>query len=93
MDEHAQDPRGYYVYRDSETGTFVSGAFAKRNPKTTQREWIKVPDDQDPDELAIMHAIRYGKRETDPENVAEYFMDAHSIVQRVYADKMRGMER
>lgn len=31
-----------YIYRSAKTGRFVSEAYAKRHPKTTVRERIKV---------------------------------------------------
>ena len=85
--------KGYHAHRSSETGRYVSSEFARRNPNTTEREWIEVAQDADPDEAALVNALRYGKLEVEPENVAEFFMDAHGILYRAYREKMRDMER
>ena len=96
MDEHARDPRGYFVYRrvdnGPEGGRYVSKAYWERNPSTTAREWVKVEDDQDPDLLAIMHALHWAAK-AEPEDVAEYIMDANVGIHRFYVKLMSGRER
>ena len=36
----------YYVYRDAETGHFVTEEYAKENPKTTVKESVKIETKQ-----------------------------------------------
>jgi len=94
MDEHAQDPRGYFVWRSSETGKFVPQAFAKRNPSTTARDWIKLDDEpeKDPDIEAVLHALK-GAKTAEDYDVAEFILDANEAIGRLYKNIMRGRER
>jgi hypothetical protein len=85
-------PRGYFVWRDSLTGEFCSETYAKRNPATTTREWVDVPEGENPDIAAIVSALKFAA--TAPEHdVAEYIMDANVLIQRYYMNIMSAKER
>ena len=99
MDEHARDPRGYFVYRRVDQGEnggqFVSKSYWERNPDTTAREWIEVKEgdtEQDPDVLAVLHAID-GAKQAEDYDVAEFILDANEALSRVYKNIMRAKER
>jgi hypothetical protein len=91
--------KGYWVYRrvdeGDEGGQFVSKAYHDRNQGTCSQEWVEIDDDDplDPEVQQLLHAVKYGLLEEEPENVAEFFMDGQAVLTRLYERKMRSMER
>jgi hypothetical protein len=99
-----QEPKGYFVYRrgddgNPEAGEYVSKGYWERNKATVSREWVKVDQPQaiaepveDPEVLAILHAIKSAKSAEDYD-VAEFILDANEALSRVYKNIMRAKER
>lgn len=93
-DRHVDDR-----FISSESGQIVSDEFAKENPETTYLRSNFVggkpvtSDTLDPRLTPVIQALEGMVKEPEDFNVAEFAMDAHMAIDRLYMEVQRGRER